>query len=717
MAESDKQLTQEEDNERKLSHFVVDAFEKATKARSNSGIESTWSDAKRAFDGEFEKESDTDGVRDRSEIFVQLTRSKCVAALASIVSTVFQKGTLPYEILPPEIADSINDYLEFIGFDMSQNLTRMSTRIEDQIKEANVRKKVVLAILDMIVYGTCFIRVPVSRKYTRTRYDVQTPEGINLPTMEQIQQLPPEEQGNALAMVRQLIAQAGKFVMEKFTEFGPDIEVLRVWDAFPDPDSRSSDVQEGDWIIHRSIVTRLELLRMVDDGIFTKEKVLRVLDDGEYGGESQGANVTSSSAEANNDPDFDYSSSEANHLILRYSGSLSLGQLREFLSDGDETRVEGRPDDELVEAVITVIGEELMEVELALDADGLRQYQLCPYEAVPNTPWGRGIPQNVKDTQSLVNGFTRTLVEAKKMSSSVQAIMNPGMFRVGEDGKMYPRKVWKTNKAVDDVRKAISWFTAPDSSAGTLEAIAMFKNMADEHSGMPRVLEGQQSGGAASRSTAFEISQVVNSANMQLDNVIRNLDEYVISRIVRGFYKWNMEVSEDMGIKGDYTINATGFQSFKDQQEKAQKIDMVLGGLAQDPELRSMLNMEDLLRARLSVIDMDRYMYNPQELQQIRTAQAKQAQAQAEAEKQRLLEEDQRKFDQAVLKKSEVQATKDDIQKERDIDDAIQEREDAEAIAQFTSGGSAPEQPIASGTNSEIAAELDRVFAKIAGNG
>lgn len=706
-AKKKKISNREDDDATKMALFVQSRFDVAREARQASGIETIWADAKRAFDGDFEKESETDGVKDRSQIYVQITRSKCVAALASIVSTIFQKGTLPYDVTPSSIPDSINQYLEALGINMADNIDGMKLRIKDQIEEADVRKKVVQLILELIVFGTCFIRTPVTKKYTRTKFDVQFPEGITLPTLEEIGQLPEEEQAQVIAQIKQLIGQAGQFVMDKFTEFGPDIEVLRIWDAFPDPDMRTPDTQQGDWIIHRMLVTKLELLKKVDDGQFDREKILRVLDSDEDASATDHRSVS-------NDPDYDYTNSDAKYTILRYSGALSIRDLAEFLSEGDAKRVEDRKEDEMVEAVITVIGKELMDVALALDSDGLRQYQLCPYEIVPNWPWGRGIPQNVKDSQSLVNGLTRSLVETKKMSSATQAIMNPSAFRTGEDGKMYPRKVWKTAKHVTDVTKVMQFFQVPDNSQGTLDAIAVFKNMADEHSGIPKVLEGQSSGvGASSRATAFEVDTIVSAANMQLDNVIRNIDEFIISKIALSFYKWNMELSDDMDIKGDFNVIATGYQSFKDKQDKAQKIDMLIGGYGQDPEIRSMFRLEDLVRERLELDNLDRYMWDSDSIQQIREQERANAEAAAQAEIEREDRVQANKFQDQVTKRAEVSATKDEIQKERDSEEALQEQEDAALINEVLETGSNSAGP--SGSDQEIADQIDKAFAKLRG--
>ena len=658
---------------RRLAYFINERFEKASNARSSSGIETTWANARDAFEGDFQKESKTDGERERSQIFVQVTRSKCIAALASIVSAIFQKGTLPYDIEESVIADSINDYLMAIGINTAENLDRMKVTIEDQLQESDVKKKMVHAILQMIIYGTVCIQVPVTKTRTRTRYDVELPEGSPpLPTMEELMNAgSPEEQAEMIEIARQIVTQTGQFVMDKFEEYGPDIEVIRIWDAFPDPDMSTSDVQSADWFIHRAVLTKMQMLDNMKQGIYDQEQALACIETEE---------LTSTQMAKGNDPDFDYANSNAKYMVLTFSGKMSLVDLRSVLDNDSKERVRERLDDEVVEAVIISCGERILSASIGLDADGMRPFQLCPYEQVDDSPWGRGIPQNISDAQSLVNGLTRSLVEAKKMSSSLQTVVNPAHLQPGENSKVYPRKVWKLGKHVDDARKAINWFSMPDTSGGTLEAIAVFRSMADDHSGLPRILEGQSTGSAASRNTATEVTQLVSSANMQLENVIRNIDEFIITKIIMGFYRWNMTMSDAMSIKGDFAIHARGYQSFRDRLERAQKIDMVLGGYGQDPEFRRMLKLEDMFRQRLAVDGLDDLMWDSETIQRIIQQEQEQAQAQQQAQMEMMMQIEQQKFDNQVAKKAEVMATKDEIKKQRDQNEAINEIETAEMI-------------------------------------
>jgi hypothetical protein len=102
---------------------------------------------------------------------------------------------------------------------------------------------------------------------------------------------------------------------------------------------------------------------------------------------------------------------------------------------------------------------------------------------------------------------------------------------------------------------------------------------------------------------------------------------------------------------------------------------MVLGGYGQDPELRRMLKMEDIFRQRLELDGLSEFMWNSTEIQNI-IAQEQQAAMEAqERQMEMALRLEQQKFDNAVLKKSEVQATKEEIKKERDVEEAVKEQE------------------------------------------
>ena len=683
--------TEASEPSKSLALFIQGKFSSYAQARESSGIERKWENALNAFEGRYQKESQTDGEESRSKIYVQVTRSKCIAAFANISAALFQTGALPYEIKNTPLPDSVNEYLEFLGISTHDSLEAMKAKLDDQFAEAGVIRVLNNAILDLIVYGTAFVRSPVPKRVSRNHYNIAMPPGMRLPSMEEMQNFAtsqsedPEEQKQFFEelrlMVRAQVLQIGQFELQTKQEVIPAIAHYEIWDAFPDPDMRDPSVQLGDGFIHRSLMTRVQLMKMREIGQYDVEAIDRCLGTSRPTGTSSGFESEGSI----NPRRQEITNSSIEFELLEFSGLIRKSDLLKHVDDVDRKQMEEGEPDELVEAMVTVCGEEVFRAQLNPYEERIRPFFLCPYEQVSHRTWGRGIPENIADSQSLINGLTRSFVEGKKMSSSLQVAVKPANLEVGHDLNLYPNKTWRLAKHATSIDEAIQWFAPPDTTSGTLDAIFQFRQMADEDSGLPRVIEGKQSL-KPTESTAFEVSKLVNAANLQLEKVIKNIDEYWLINVVQTFYRWNM-LQNGNEFKGDFLIKATGFQQFKDRAEKGQKIDMILAGYAQDPELRLMLKLQDLLREKLRTIDMSEFMWDPERIQQIQEEQQAAAEAAQQAAQQAELDAaaalQQQKFDQSVVKKSEVAATKDAIEKERNIKEGEEEIEKAGLGAEF----------------------------------
>src|SRR5690606_22176682 len=80
---------------------------------------------------------------------------------------------------------------------------------------------------------------------------------------------------------------------------------------------------------------------------------------------------------------------------------------------------------------------------------------------------------------------------------------------------------------------------------------------ADEWSGIPKYLQGENPGGGAGR-TASGLSMMMSNAGKSIKQVVSNIDNGVLRPLLERLHFWNMRFGDDPDLKGDVEIHVRG---------------------------------------------------------------------------------------------------------------------------------------------------------------
>ena len=215
-----------------------------------------------------------------------------------------------------------------------------------------------------------------------------------------------------------------------------------------------------------------------------------------------------------------------------------------------------------------LIGTHVIMAQLNPNPLGRKPYQTCSYERDPDSIWGRGIAQKVRQSQLDANQNRRALLNNISLSSGPQVMVNQSLLSPTEDiTAMYPYKIWKMRRSkqneVLNVTNAFHFFQPTSHSQELMSTLQFFANEADEDSGIPKVAEGSISNSYNNAaSTASGLSMILDNASRNLRNVIGNIDTYIIQKQIEDLYMLNMlDPNIPNDAKGDLVVKARGILS------------------------------------------------------------------------------------------------------------------------------------------------------------
>lgn len=486
-----------------------------------------------------------EGTEWRSKVFVRLTKVKVVAAISQIEDILFQGDTLPFDIHPTPIPEGRP------GFYLPQDIAkercgRMKRVLSDTLVQAKFDRKLMLSVLEGAIYGLSWMQAPVLERVQRMMYQLQMPDSGMY--------VPPDI---ALMFGRH----------QPVTEFQmmPAVRNPNVWDVFWDMESGSP--QSGTGIIHRVKMSPSRLLDLIDEPGYRKSIIQEVY--------SKFKDATTTS-DQNEGPGRENLTKRKDTIeTLQFWGRVPKKELdkipkSERMEDYINFDYQKEPGKD-VEIRCVIAGDKQIRPGVKNPfALNLRPFHPFVWEAIPHEVAGVGIPENMKDSQMMVNSGVRCFIDNKALSGNVLMAGNPRNLAPGTDRTIYPGKFFELAKNVQNSRDALQFFSPPDVGRGLLELVNLFERFADEESNLPKSLQGETS--AAAPKTAFAFSRLMMAANKGLGKVIRNLDEGQIEPTVEALYHWEMQNNLNENIKGDYRCRATGFKGYNDKIMRAENL-------------------------------------------------------------------------------------------------------------------------------------------------
>ena len=507
-----------------------------------------------------------------SEIFMLLTDEKCTALKAWLYDLLLPPNDNPYNVDPTPVAELNDDQMALIEEqakkDLMENLMAMQqlgTPIsQDQIEER------MLSLVDDIkhrvkAYAEGYdsrlknkIDDVVVEARWREAFAEVLDDIVDLPAG--VLKGPIVESGQNLAWQKDV---DGKFV--PVVEDGVKVCFKRVSPFDIYPVGASTGVNDGDLFEkHRLTLKDLEALKMVEDGGYQEDMIDAVLLEADTGKYSHWTDPDDDlTTSRNKEQQEDETTDEWNHQYgqkveaLQFWGAIPGYMLEEYGVEIPEEDIL-----KIFDTEVWLIGEYIIKAKINSNPLGEKPYYVGSLRKRNGSFWGEGLPQIIKDIQDVCNATARSLVNNMAISSGPQVGVDNGRLAEGEAiTSMYPWKIWQFDEQStmnNAGGRPPLWFFQPDSNAHQLMAVyEFFSKEADNKSGVPRYSYGS-GGGTSALGTATGMTMMMNNASKGIKQVVRNIDDGVISPSIRAVHTHLMLWDEDESIKGDIKIKATG---------------------------------------------------------------------------------------------------------------------------------------------------------------
>ena len=549
-----------------------------------------------------------------SEIFMMITSNKCRAASSWLRDTLMgAKDEKPWGIDPTPIPDIQPDLRDAVfgeanqkamqieaatgaalsredAYELVQQIktkmlvelremakeasNRMEQKMEDQMVEGGWRETFATFIDDLVTFPAAIMKGPVLKKKPQLVWK----ESV-----------------------------AGQFEPVVVDKIIPTWNRVDPFHLYPAPNSTHPN--DG-FLIERHRMSRQSLNELIDVEGYDSGAIKAVLDDYGRGGLRDWLYIDSAKAQAEGKSvSAVMTNPEAEIDAIQFWGGVMGKMLIEWGLKEDPQMGEIDPTKEY-HCEVWLIGNWVIKAILNYDPFHRKPYFKASFEEIPGSFWGNGVPDLMRDCQSMCNYAARSMADNMGISSGPQVGYNVDRLPPGEDlTTMYPWKTWQfTNDPMGSSSKAIEFFQ-PTSVAGELMAIFdKFATRADEDTGIPRYITGDNAGMGTIGRTASGMSMLMGNAGKTIKQVIFNIDTHVLHPAIERLYFHNMRYEDDADLKGDVNIVARGANSLVVKDSAQQRRSEFLQVALNSPVAQQVVGMEGiaaLLHEQAKTLDMD----------------------------------------------------------------------------------------------------------------
>ncbi|MCV6588684.1 MAG: hypothetical protein OIF57_06605, partial [Marinobacterium sp.] len=424
-----------------------------------------------------------------SEIFMQLTATKCRAAAAWIRDVLLPANERAWGLEPAPVSEvpeelkrqfameiqlaaqqriqqgeqidlqalietALEQVQERANEAAKDAADKMEKVIEDQLAEGGWIEALELFIEDFVTFPGAVLKAPVLRKKSVLQW------GENWQPI-------------------------------KASEIAPHVERVSPLDLYPSQDASNPD--DAAFIFERARFTRSDISSMRGIPGYNDQAIDQVLQEHGQGGLRDWLWTDSERAHIEGRGE-DWLSSDATIDGLIYHGSAMGLSLLEWGVPADQVDPLEEYD---IEAIL--IGRHVVRLVIQNDPLERRPYHVASFQQVPGSFWGQGIPELMADIQDTCNATARALINNLAIASGPQTEVNFDRLAPGENATaMYPWKIWQTKSSMASGNDPAVRFFQPNSNAAELMGVyEKFEQKADEVTNIPRYMYGSQNVGGA----------------------------------------------------------------------------------------------------------------------------------------------------------------------------------------------------------------------------
>lgn len=558
----------------------------ATAKSDRRQTEQRWLTDLRQYRGRYEPEEEAKMDPNRSRTFVRKTRIKVRTVTARMMDLLFPANhERNYGVKPtpkPSISrqqraeikallkqalqkePSQADIDEAIRQAVADAAGKMALTIEDQLAEAKYRDIARKCIRSGNLYGTGIIKAPLVQIKERMRNVFDDA--------------------------------SGKWTVQSMRTAMPFISYVPVWRWYPD--MSATQIDDCLYVYEHHIFGRHQLMQLAGRKSFDSAAIIEHIKTNPHGlTETQDyEDDLRSVGERDELTDVDL----GRYDLLERWGWITAEQLS---ACGIEV-----PDEQMHEAffgnVFILPTGKVIRASFRPPVNGmLYPYHLYNFDYDETSILCDGLAALMRDDQKNLNAATRQTLDNAAATAGPMMEANIRLLPTTERFTDFrPFKVlWRTG---DEPQAPAIRVHQVDSRVAELSNIAkMFDENADETSGIPRYLSGENAvQGAAG--TAKGLSMLMGNTAIVLKDQVIAYDEGITNPVISGLCKWNMQYNPDESIKGDYDVIATASSSLVAKEVRAQQLTEFATTSANNPNEQPFIKWHKLTQERAAALDL-----------------------------------------------------------------------------------------------------------------
>jgi hypothetical protein len=523
---------------------------------------------------------------EKSKVFVKITKTKVMAAYGQIIEVLFSSGKFPLGIDPTTVPEDIAEYAhvskskqsqgqeeqlpespygfpgdgnklqpgattdsvlgglkkEYEGADFTEGPSKdsraepqinpaeisaknMEKLIHDQLGESSATSVLRHSLFEMALLGTGVVKGPFSYDKISHKWERDEETGENMYTPK--------------------------------SKLVPKIEAVSCWDFYPDPDAVT--VEDADYVIERHNYTKTQIRDLMNRPFFRENPLKECL---AMGPSYEARGYESSLLDRETTDEFDKNRFE----VLEFWGYLDKTLAEQAGLDITDDM------DELDEVSVNcwVCNGKILRLVINPFTPSRLPYMVCPYEINPYQFFGVGIPENMDDSQTIMNGHARMAIDNLALAGNLVFDVDETMLVPGQDMKVFPGKIFRRQSGQPG--QAIHGVKFPNTANENLMMFDRFRQLADESTGIPSYSHGT-TGIQSTTRTAAGMSMLMGAAALSIKTVVKNIDDYLLRPLGESMFSWNMQFNEDTPeIRGDLDIKAQGTSSLMQKEVRSQRL-------------------------------------------------------------------------------------------------------------------------------------------------
>jgi hypothetical protein len=469
---------------------------------------------------------------EKSRVFVKVTKTKVLASFGQIIEVLFSQGKFPLGVSPTsvpediaekahidlqkqqqtqqpqepmspygfngdgrnipsgatanELMQSLAQNYESLGFEegpanrgepqiepAKKAADAMQKLLHDQLEESKAITIMRHVFFEMALLGTGILKGPFT--------DLK--EYNSFETAE-------DDQGNEIN------------INIKKVKTIPSIEAVSCWDFYPDPNA--TNISDCDYVIQRHSYNKQQFQDLADKPMFDSEAVMKCLEEGPN---YQTRGFESSLYDKENIQTIYKNRFE----VLEYWGIIDR-------KVADECGLVYETMGDVVSVNVWICGNKVLRMVENPFTPSRIPYLVCPYELNPYQFFGVGIPENMEDSQMVMNGHARMAIDNLALAGNLVFDVDETMLVPGQDMKVFPGKIFRRQSG--QTGQAVHGVKFPNTAYENLQMFDKFRQLADEATGIPSYSHGA-TGVQSTTRTAAGMSMLMGAAALSIKTVIK----------------------------------------------------------------------------------------------------------------------------------------------------------------------------------------------------